>query len=81
MKKINQEESSRKNTTKPLTALVLLATLKPKNQLSHTAVLAKLLIEKWVNRKNSVLFAHYFLLCEAKRVGWKFPIYYPRILC
>lgn len=46
MKKINQEESSKKNTTKPLTAVVLLATLKPKNQLSHTAVLAKLLIEK-----------------------------------
>ena len=46
MKKINQEESSRQNTIKPLTAVVLLATLKPKNQLSHTAVLAKLLIEK-----------------------------------
>ena len=46
MKKINQEESSRKNTIKPLTAIVLLATLKSKNQLSHTAVLSKLLMEK-----------------------------------
>jgi multimeric flavodoxin WrbA len=46
MKKINQEESSKKNTIKPMSAIVLLATLKPKNELSHTAVLAKLLIEK-----------------------------------
>ncbi len=46
MKKINQEESSEKNAVKPLTAIVLLATLKPKNQLSHTAVLATLLMEK-----------------------------------
>ncbi len=46
MKKINQEESSRKNTTKPLTAIVLLATLKPKNELSHTSVLSELLMEK-----------------------------------
>lgn len=46
MKTINQEESSEKNAVRPLTAIVLLATLKPENQLSHTAVLAKLLMEK-----------------------------------
>ena len=46
MKKINQEESYKRKAVKPLTAIVLLATLKSKNQLSHTAVLSKLLIEK-----------------------------------
>ncbi len=46
MKTINQEESYKKNAVKPLTAVVLLATLKIENQLSHTAVLAKLLMEK-----------------------------------
>ena len=46
MKKINQEDFSENTSNTPLTAIVLLATLKPKNQLSHTAVLAKLLMEK-----------------------------------
>ncbi len=46
MKKINQEDSSENTSNIPLTAIVLLATLKPKNQLSHTGVLSKLLMEK-----------------------------------